>query len=155
LKQLKFLLANRQESRRIGAPVIAMATTTSTTFTESSSNFELRDRSLDPLPNSESAPVSAPDSQNGDLIAHIDDPEFSLPPVDGGKDAWLFLAGAFMIEALVWGMCLVLDPVELRLRSNVHQVSHSHLVSFSPTTPAIPNSPANPASLSSELSNPE
>lgn len=28
----------------------------------------------------------------------------SLPPVDGGKDAWLFLAACFMIEALVWGM---------------------------------------------------
>lgn len=32
--------------------------------------------------------------------------EFSLPPVDGGKDAWLFLAAAFMIELLVWGMDL-------------------------------------------------
>lgn len=30
--------------------------------------------------------------------------EFSLPPVDGGKDAWLFLAACFAIEALVWGM---------------------------------------------------
>jgi hypothetical protein len=29
--------------------------------------------------------------------------EFSLPPVDGGKDAWLFLAACFLIEALVWG----------------------------------------------------
>ncbi|KAA8904863.1 major facilitator superfamily domain-containing protein [Sphaerosporella brunnea] len=29
--------------------------------------------------------------------------EFSLPPVDRGKEAWFFLAGAFMIEALVWG----------------------------------------------------
>ena len=29
--------------------------------------------------------------------------EFSLPPVDGGKDAWLFLAACFMIEGLVWG----------------------------------------------------
>lgn len=28
----------------------------------------------------------------------------SLPPVDGGKDAWLFLAACFMIEALVWGL---------------------------------------------------
>jgi hypothetical protein len=28
----------------------------------------------------------------------------SLPPVDGGKDAWLFLAACFMIEGLVWGM---------------------------------------------------
>jgi hypothetical protein len=32
--------------------------------------------------------------------------EFSLPPVDRGKQAWLFLAGAFMIEALVWGESL-------------------------------------------------
>lgn len=29
--------------------------------------------------------------------------EFSLPPVDGGKDAWLFLAACWAIEALVWG----------------------------------------------------
>ncbi|RMZ71552.1 MFS monocarboxylate transporter [Pyrenophora seminiperda CCB06] len=27
----------------------------------------------------------------------------SLPPVDGGKDAWLFLAASFVVEALVWG----------------------------------------------------
>jgi hypothetical protein len=29
--------------------------------------------------------------------------EFSLPRVDGGKDAWLFLTASFFIEALVWG----------------------------------------------------
>lgn len=29
--------------------------------------------------------------------------QFSLPPVDGGRDAWLCLAGCFFIEALVWG----------------------------------------------------
>ncbi|EHK17349.1 uncharacterized protein TRIVIDRAFT_195286 [Trichoderma virens Gv29-8] len=29
--------------------------------------------------------------------------EFSLPPVDRGKDAWLFLAACFVLEALVWG----------------------------------------------------
>lgn len=29
--------------------------------------------------------------------------EFSLPPVDHGKDAWFFLAACFMSEALVWG----------------------------------------------------
>ena len=29
--------------------------------------------------------------------------QFSLPPADGGKDAWLFLAAAFLLEALVWG----------------------------------------------------
>ena len=29
--------------------------------------------------------------------------EFSLPKADGGKDAWLFLAACFTVEALVWG----------------------------------------------------
>lgn len=29
-----------------------------------------------------------------------------LPPVDGGKDAWLFLAASFVVEALVWGKSL-------------------------------------------------
>jgi hypothetical protein len=29
--------------------------------------------------------------------------EFSLPPVDRGKDAWFFLAASFMMEALTWG----------------------------------------------------
>ena len=27
----------------------------------------------------------------------------NLPTVDGGREAWLFLAGSFLIEALVWG----------------------------------------------------
>ena len=27
----------------------------------------------------------------------------SLPPADRGKDAWLALAGCFVLEALVWG----------------------------------------------------
>ncbi|KAF2684530.1 MFS general substrate transporter [Lentithecium fluviatile CBS 122367] len=27
----------------------------------------------------------------------------SLPPTDGGKDAWLFLLSCFMLEALIWG----------------------------------------------------
>ena len=27
----------------------------------------------------------------------------NLPTVDGGREAWLFLAGSFFIEALVWG----------------------------------------------------
>ncbi|RYO42740.1 hypothetical protein AA0111_g132 [Alternaria arborescens] len=34
-----------------------------------------------------------------------DEPENEtlLPPTDGGKDAWLFLAAAFVIEMMVWG----------------------------------------------------
>jgi hypothetical protein len=27
----------------------------------------------------------------------------SLPPTDGGKDAWLFLFSCFMLEAMIWG----------------------------------------------------
>ena len=30
-------------------------------------------------------------------------PGISLARADGGKDAWLFLASCFVIEALVWG----------------------------------------------------
>lgn len=42
------------------------------------------------------------------LEPHREDPSgsrnaFSLPPADGGRDAWLFLAGSFMIEGMVWG----------------------------------------------------
>ena len=32
--------------------------------------------------------------------------QVSLPRADGGKEAWLFLAGCFCIEALTWGECL-------------------------------------------------
>lgn len=30
--------------------------------------------------------------------------EYALPEADRGKDAWLFLAGCFMVEALIWGV---------------------------------------------------
>jgi hypothetical protein len=29
--------------------------------------------------------------------------QVNLPRADGGREAWLFLAGCFIIEALVWG----------------------------------------------------
>lgn len=49
-------------------------------------------------------PSNHPDEQaqfeNGQLH------EFSLPRADGGKDAWLFLAGCFTLEALIWGKVL-------------------------------------------------
>lgn len=42
-----------------------------------------------------------------DQESHNDIPrpehEFSLPPVDRGKDAWLFLAACFMLEGTIWG----------------------------------------------------
>lgn len=32
----------------------------------------------------------------------------SLPPVDGGRAAWLFLLGSYLIETLLWGTGFVL-----------------------------------------------
>jgi hypothetical protein len=40
------------------------------------------------------------DSEQG-IVGQKDD--LVLPKVDGGKDAWLFLFGCFIFEALVWG----------------------------------------------------
>lgn len=42
-----------------------------------------------------------PDERPQEETAHQ---EFSLPRADSGKDAWLFLAAGFVIEALVWGV---------------------------------------------------
>ncbi|KAK0116216.1 hypothetical protein ONS95_013243 [Cadophora gregata] len=44
-----------------------------------------------------------PDSGEIPEEAAIAHQEFSLPRADSGKDAWLFLAAGFVIEALVWG----------------------------------------------------
>ncbi|KAI1177169.1 major facilitator superfamily domain-containing protein [Nemania sp. FL0916] len=53
--------------------------------------------------NSDGGFFAAVDSQ----LPNDDNPtqrhEFSLPPTDGGKDAWLFLAAVFVVDALVWG----------------------------------------------------
>jgi hypothetical protein len=71
-------------------------------------------------------------------------PEFSLPPVDGGKDAWLFLFSAFVLEILVWGNTSVPSAPN---QTNVHstytsQVSLSLSVYFKNTTPRIHHLPA-------------
>ena len=43
-------------------------------------------------------------SQGAGHDPRVTEQEFSLPPTDGGKDAWLFLAACWAVEALVWGM---------------------------------------------------
>lgn len=46
---------------------------------------------------------AATESQNN-LVPERKQPSSNrLPPADEGKDAWLFLAACFVIEALVWG----------------------------------------------------
>jgi len=49
------------------------------------------------------SPVNRPVLSDQDLN------ESRLPPVDQGKDAWLFLISSFFIEALVWGKILLID----------------------------------------------
>ncbi|KAI1536262.1 MFS-1 multi-domain protein, partial [Pyrenophora tritici-repentis] len=53
-------------------------------------------------------PVNEPDIELDALHpqlhqTHPAEAGFSLPPVDGGKDAWLFLFSAFVLEILTWG----------------------------------------------------
>ena len=38
-------------------------------------------------------------------------PEFSLPPADSGKQAWMFLAACWPVEALVFGEHLFKQPL--------------------------------------------
>jgi hypothetical protein len=41
--------------------------------------------------------------QDGSIRSLEENNGFSLPPADGGKDAWLCLMSCFMLEALIWG----------------------------------------------------
>lgn len=42
--------------------------------------------------------------------ADVGEVQLSLPPVDTGKDAWLFLFSAFVMDVLVWGTFSVKLP---------------------------------------------
>ena len=65
---------------------------------ESPHNIPLNDLS-NYLGNNDTSELDAVHSPRGQTSYH----EFSLPPADGGKAAWLFLAAGFVVEALVWG----------------------------------------------------
>lgn len=43
---------------------------------------------------------------------------------DGGRDAWLFLAGCFCIEALTWGECINLLQLSFASMSQEHSYGH-------------------------------
>ncbi|KAJ4266254.1 hypothetical protein NW762_004237 [Fusarium torreyae] len=47
--------------------------------------------------------VSDDRTQLQSFEAHATDAEFSLPPVDGGRKAWLFLAACWVVEAVTFG----------------------------------------------------
>ncbi|WDK15584.1 major facilitator superfamily transporter [Colletotrichum graminicola] len=60
--------------------------------------------SAPPLRGPHSAAESGTGTISGVRDSHDEGQEFpSLPPVDGGRQAWLFLAACFAIEMLVWG----------------------------------------------------
>ncbi|KAJ5633147.1 hypothetical protein N7490_009486 [Penicillium lividum] len=46
--------------------------------------------------------LHTPDSNNATHLTNTPNGK-KLPPMDGGMDAWLFLAACFVMEALVWG----------------------------------------------------
>ena len=51
--------------------------------------------------------VEQRDAQSSSPEPQAPGPEFSLPPVDSGKQAWMFLAACWAVEALVFGEYLV------------------------------------------------
>jgi hypothetical protein len=58
-----------------------------------------------------------------------------LPPVDTGKDAWLFLSSAFVMDILVWGISLLDFSCALSIHTNTTQVSPLPTASSRNTTP--------------------
>jgi hypothetical protein len=76
-----------------------------------------------------------PPSTSSDMEYHNEartDEGFSLPPTDGGKDAWLCLFACFMLEALIWGeKC---QTCAFCVRSSTEQASRPPTVSSSNTT---------------------
>lgn len=51
----------------------------------------------------EVAPSIISEDGSGILDIKEEEVELVLPPVDGGRKAWLFLFGAFMIEGILYG----------------------------------------------------
>lgn len=54
-------------------------------------------------------------------------PGRQLAPVDGGKDAWLFLAAGFIIEGLTWGRSWIYLP---NPSSYVARSNHNPILGF-------------------------
>ncbi|PGH11886.1 hypothetical protein AJ80_06951 [Polytolypa hystricis UAMH7299] len=63
-----------------------------------STSFELSEQQCEPVPQRRDGCV------NSDLKELRPQQEFSLPPADDGRQAWMFLAGCFWVEAMVWGL---------------------------------------------------
>jgi hypothetical protein len=91
-----------------------MTSTSTVPLTEFVQQGDSYRRSVSPSDASQhviSTEVSRSQSQNDNeawrteenLPADVGIEQVNLPRADGGLEAWLFLAGCFTIEALVWG----------------------------------------------------
>ena len=57
-----------------------------------------------PLLRSDSSTYDSTDSQSS--VSSANSSEYSIHPADYGLAAWLFLAGCFLVEGLIWGNIL-------------------------------------------------
>lgn len=69
----------------------------------------------------QTAPSHDLGSNRAGIVPELGNP---LPPVDGGKDAWCFLAAIFLFEAVIWGLQAYM----------IQLVSRSQLTSSRPYT---------------------
>ncbi|KAI9044845.1 major facilitator superfamily domain-containing protein [Aspergillus affinis] len=76
----------------VGTPVPYPRSTNSDAYLATSSGIELHSVPARDGQSNEASDDGVPGSRG-----------FSLPPVDEGKDAWLCLMGAFVLEMVVWG----------------------------------------------------
>ncbi|KAI2628535.1 major facilitator superfamily domain-containing protein [Hypoxylon sp. NC1633] len=60
--------------------------------------------------------------------------EFSLPPVDSGKSAWLFLVACWLVEALVWGFAFSFGVFQDYYSLNEPFVGSGSIASIGTTT---------------------
>lgn len=74
---------------------------------------------INPTGDIELSTIAVPNDEGQDLetlnvFGRAEDGEvFSLPPADGGKDAWLFLASCVVFEAVSWGKSVVMVTYHL------------------------------------------
>ncbi|KAG4423573.1 hypothetical protein IFR04_003255 [Cadophora malorum] len=65
------------------------------------------------------------------------DEDTILPPVDGGRQAWAFMIGAFMIEGLMWGFPLTFGVFQSYYQNNNTFTNNRYLSLVGTLTTAI------------------
>lgn len=71
----------------------------SSSSTDYSKNEKVIVEQIDTLPSQDIEPANVDE----------DEQPTGVPPADGGRGAWMFLAGCFVFEALVWGDCFLVS----------------------------------------------